>query len=127
MPDFRVLSRRERQIMDFLYQRGHATAAEVQAGIEDAPGYSAVRALLRTLEEKGMAMHTEEGRAYVFRPTVSRDQARTSALSHLVTTFFGGSREQAVAALLDPDGPGLSKDALERMARLVEAARAEGR
>lgn len=123
----RALSRRERQIMDLLYQRGRATAAEVQEGIPDAPGYSAVRALLRTLEDKGLATHDEEGRTYVYRPTVPRDQARTSALKHLVATFFGGSSEQAVAALLDLNGPRLSPDALDRMAKLVEKAKREGR
>lgn len=123
----RALSRRERQIIDLLYQRGRATAAEVQAGIPDAPSYSAVRALLRTLEDKGLAAHDEDGRTYVYRPTVPRDQARTSALTHLVTTFFGGSPEQAVAALLDLNGPRLSPDALDRMAKLVEKAKREGR
>ena len=123
----RALSRRERQIIDLLYQRGRATAAEVQAGLPDAPSYSAVRALLRTLEDKGLATHDEDGRTYVYRPTVPRDQARTSALKHLVTTFFGGSPEQAVAALLDLNGPRLSPDALDRMAKLVEKAKREGR
>lgn len=129
MPDsqLRALSRRERQIMDLLYQRGRATAADVQAGIADAPSYSAVRALLRTLEEKGFATHEEDGRTYVYRPTVPRDQARRSALRHVVTTFFGGSTEQAVAALLDLNGPALTNDALERMRALVAQAKREGR
>ena len=127
MADLRALSRRERQIMDFLYQRGRASAAEVQAGIADAPGYSAVRAMLRTLEEKGVVSHEEDGRAYIYRPIVPRDQAQSSALTHLVTTFFGGSTEQAVAALLDLNGPRLSPAALERMAQLVDDARREGR
>ena len=127
MADLRALSRRERQIMDFLYQRGRASAAEVQAGIADAPGYSAVRAMLRTLEDKGIVSHEEDGRAYIYRPIVPRDQAQSSALAHLVTTFFGGSTEQAVAALLDLDGPRLSPAALERMAQLVDDARREGR
>ena len=129
MPDspHRSLSRRERQIMDLLYQRGRATAADVQAGIADAPSYSAVRALLRTLEDKGLATHEEDGRTYVYRPTLPRDQARSSALKHLVTTFFGGSTEQAVAALLEINGPRLSGPALDRMAELVEQAKREGR
>jgi len=121
------LSRRERQIMDFLFSRGRATVAEVQAGIPDPPSYSAVRAMLRTLEEKGHVRHEEDGRAYVYRPTVAREQARRSALRHLLSTFFAGSTEQAVAALLDLSGPKLTDEELERMARLVEQARNEGR
>lgn len=122
-----ALSRRERQIMDLLYQRGRATAADVQAGIADAPGYSAVRAMLRTLEEKGHVTHEEDGRAYVYLPTINRDQAKKSALKHMLSTFFGGSTEQAVAALLDLNGPKLSDAELERVARLVSEAREEGR
>jgi len=121
------LSRRERQIMDFLFRHGRATVAEVQTGIPDPPSYSAVRAMLRTLEEKGHVTHEEDGRAYVYRPTVARDQARRSALRHLLSTFFAGSTEQAVAALLDLSGPKLSDEELERMAKLVEQARNEGR
>jgi BlaI family transcriptional regulator, penicillinase repressor len=121
------LSRRERQIMDFLFSRGKATVAEVLAGIPDPPSYSAVRAMLRTLEEKGHVTHEEEGRAYVYRPTVAREQARRSALKHLVATFFAGSTEQAVAALLDLSRPKLSAEELDRMARLVDQARKEGR
>ena len=124
LPD---LSRRERQIMDVIYRLSRATAAEVLDNLAGPPSYSAVRALLRTLEDKGFAVHEEDGRAYVYRPTVPRDQARTSALKHLVTTFFNGSTEQAVAALLDIDGPRLSDDALDRMARLVDEAKREGR
>lgn len=121
------LSRRERQIMDLLFQRGRASAAEVQAGIPDAPGYSAVRAMLRTLEEKGHVTHVEEGRAYIYKPTVARDLARKSALKHMLSTFFGGSTEQAVAALLEVNGSRLSEDELDRMAALVESAKREGR
>ncbi len=121
------LSRRERQIMDFLFRHGKATVAEVLAGIPDPPSYSAVRAMLRTLEEKGHVTHEEDGRAYVYRPTVARDQARRSALRHLLSTFFAGSTEQAVAALLDLSGPRLSDEELDRMAKLVEQARNEGR
>jgi predicted transcriptional regulator len=121
------LSRRERQIMDVLYARGRATAAEVLDGLGDPPSYSAVRALLRVLEDKGHATHDEEGRAYVYRPTVPREQARRSALAHLVRTFFGNSPEQAMAALLDLNGPKLGDAALDRLAEQVERAKREGR
>ena len=129
MPDpaFATLSRRERQIMDFLFKHGKATVADVLGGIPDPPSYSAVRAMLRTLEEKGHVTHVEDGRAYVYRPTVAREQARRSALRHMVSTFFGGSAEQAVAALLDLSGPKLTNEQLDRVARLVDQARKEGR
>src|SRR3954471_349842 len=94
------LSRRERQIMDVVYRRGPATAAEVLEGLPDPPSYSAVRAMLRVLEEKGHLRHEEKGPRYVYLPTVPREEARQSALSQLVQTFFDGSTEQAVAALL---------------------------
>ena len=122
-----ALSRRERQIMDFLFSRGRASAAEVLAGIPDPPSYSAVRALLRTLEEKGHVVHEEQGRAYVYKPTIGRDQARKSALKHLLKTFFGGSTEQAMAALLDLPGQKMGKDELDRLGELVERAKREGR
>jgi BlaI family penicillinase repressor len=121
------LSRRERQIMDFLFRHGKATVAEVLEGIPDPPSYSAVRAMLRTLEEKGHVAHEEDGRAYVYRPTVAREQARRSALRHLLSTFFAGSTEQAVAALLDLSGPKLTDEELDRLAKLVDQARNEGR
>ena len=121
------LSRRERQIMDFLYQRERASVAEVMDGIADPPSYSAVRAMLRTLEEKGHVTHIEDGRAYIYQPTVRKDTARQGALSHLLKTFFDGSTEKAVAALLDLKGPRLSKAELDRVAELVALAREEGR
>jgi BlaI family transcriptional regulator, penicillinase repressor len=127
MPDSSALSRRERQIMDFLYARGRASAADVMDGIPEAPSYSAVRALLRVLEEKGHVVHEEEGRAYVYLPKVPREKARRSALTHLVATFFGGSTEQAMAALLDLSGSKLDDDALDRLADRVEQAKREGR
>ena len=123
----RDLSRRERQIMDFLYRVGRATAAEVMDGLPDAPSYSAVRALLRILEQKGHIRHEEEGRAYVYMPLQRRDSARQSALSHLLKTFFDNSAEQAVAALLAIKGEKMSDAELERMSRLIDAAKKEGR
>jgi BlaI family transcriptional regulator, penicillinase repressor len=121
------LSRRERQIMDFLFQRGKASVGQVMEGIPNPPGYSAVRATLRTLELKGRVLHEEEGRAYVYLPTVRREAARRSALTHVLKTFFDNSAEQAVAALLELKGPRLSEAELERVARLVNDAKKEGR
>ena len=121
------LSRRERQIMDLLFQRGKASVGEVMDGIPDPPGYSAVRATLRTLEQKGRVTHEEDGRAYIYRPTLRRDAARKSALTHVLKTFFDNSAEQAVAALLELKGPRLSDAELERVSRLVENAKKEGR
>jgi predicted transcriptional regulator len=125
--DFAGLSRRERQIMDFLFQRGHASVGEVMDGIPDPPGYSAVRATLRTLEQKGRVTHQEEGRAYIYKPTVRRDAARRSALTHVLKTFFDNSAEQAVAALLELRGPKLTGAELDRVAHLVDQAKKEGR
>lgn len=121
------LSRRERQIMDVVYQRGQATAAEVLEGIADPPGYSAVRAMLRVLEEKGHLRHEQQGPRYVFLPTVPREKARRSALKQLVRTFFDGSTEQTVAALLDLSAPRLSDEELNRLSTLIDQARKEGR
>jgi BlaI family penicillinase repressor len=121
------LSRRERQIMDFLFRRGKASVGEVMGGISNPPGYSAVRATLRTLEQKGRVVHEEDGRAYVYRPTVRREAARRSALTHVLRTFFDNSAEQAVAALLELKGPKLSDAELERVARLINKAKKEGR
>ena len=95
------LSNRERQIMDILYRLGQATAAEVQSHLPDPPSYSAVRATLRILEDKGHVQHQHDGPRYVFRPAVAREKAKRSAVRHLVRTFFDGSAEQAVATLLD--------------------------
>ena len=122
----RDLSRRERQIMDLLFRVGRASAAEVLDGLSDAPSYSAVRALLRILEQKGHVRHELEGRAYVYLPIVRRDAARQDALSHLLTTFFDNSAEQALAALLALRGEKMSESELERMGRMIEAARREG-
>jgi predicted transcriptional regulator len=120
----RDLSRRERQIMDVLYRRGRATAAEVRKEMPDPPGYSAVRAMLRVLEDKGQVRHEEEALRYVFIPTASRANATRSALSHLVDTFFEGSAERAVTALLDGK---LTREELDRLANLIESAKKEGR
>jgi predicted transcriptional regulator len=123
----RGLSRRERQIMDVIYRRSQATAAEVLEDLPDPPSYSAVRAMLRVLEEKGHLRHEQQGPRYVFLPTVPRDQARRSALQQLVHTFFDGSTEQAMAALLDQSDRSLSDAELARLARLIAQARKEGR
>src|SRR6476619_3233638 len=123
----RNLSRRERQIMDILYQRGRATAAEIHEALPDAPTYSAVRAKLRVLEEKGHVRHEEESLRYIYVPTVARDTARRSALRHLVATFFEGSVEQAVAALLDVSAANLDERELDRIANLVKEAKQESK
>jgi len=121
------LSRRERQIMDVLYRLGRATVAEILAAIPDPPSYSAVRAMLRILEEKKHILHEEKDLRYVFMPVVSRDKARRSALRHMLDTFFDGSPEQAVAALLDVSARNLSEEELDRLAALIEKAKGEGR
>jgi predicted transcriptional regulator len=122
----RDLSRRERQILDILYQRGQATAADVQAALPEPPSYSAVRALLRILEEKGHVRHQQDGPRYVYVPTVARDNAKRSALRHVLKTFFDGSAEQAISALLDENSTRLSGEELDRLARLIDGARKSG-
>lgn len=121
------LSRRERQIMDVIYRRGRATVAEVLEALPDPPSYSAVRAMLRILEEKGHLKHERDGLRYVFLPTVPREKARAAALRHLVRTFFDGSAEQAAAALLDLPDSKLSEETIERLRERIEQARKEGR
>ncbi len=120
------LSRRERQIMDILYRRERASAAEIHAALPDRPSYSAVRAKLRVLEEKGHLRHEAEELRYVYVPTVSRDSASRSAVRHLVSTFFDGSAPKAMAALLDLSAAELTKEDLERIEALIERARKEG-
>lgn len=120
------LSRRERQIMDILYNRGRATAAEIHENLPERPSYSAVRAKLRVLEEKGHVRHEEEALRYVYVPTLGRDRAKRFALSHLVETFFEGSTESAVAALLDLSTAKLSPKELDRLAAIIEQAKAKG-
>src|SRR3982074_1321970 len=107
-PPHQSLSRRERQIMDILYRQGRATASEIHQALPDPPSYSAVRAKLRVLEEKGHVRHEEQSLRYVYVPVVARDSARRSALRHMVSTFFGGSVEETVAALLDISASNLS-------------------
>jgi predicted transcriptional regulator len=121
-----VLTRRERQILDILYRRGRATAAEVLSELSGSPSYSTVRTQLRVLEDKGHVRHEEEGLRYVYMPAVPRRAARKSALRHLVDTFFDGSAEKTVGALLGGEGARLSEDELERIAELVAKARKDG-
>lgn len=123
----RDLSRRERQIMDVIYRLGCASVQDVRDNLPDPPGYSAVRALLRVLEEKGHLKHEHDGPRYVYRPIVSRDAARRSALRQLLRTFFDGSPEEAVATLLDVSGRDLSEQELNRLAELIKRAKQEGR
>ena len=120
------VSRRERQILDALYRSGRATAAEVRHAMPSAPSYSAVRTLLRILEEKGHVRHEQEGSKYVYMPTVERENARRSALRHMLATFFEGSAIQAIAALLDEDSSQLSKQDVDRLKAAIERARKEG-
>jgi predicted transcriptional regulator len=121
-----TLSRRERQIMDILYRRGRATAGEVMDDLTGNPNYSTVRTQLRVLERKGYVRHEEAGLRYVYLPAVPRHAARKSALRHLVDTFFDGSAEKVVGALLGGDAARISDDELARIAALVDKARKEG-
>ena len=123
----RTLSRRERQIMDVIYRLGRATAADVMDNLPDPPSYSAVRALLRVLEDKGHLKHESDGPRYVFLPTVPRERARASALKQILHTFFDGSTERAVAALLDLSSAKLSDSELDNLSHLITQARREGR
>lgn len=123
----RSLSRRERQIMDVIYELKEATAGQVLERLPSPPGYSAVRALLRVLEQKGHLSHRQDGPRYVFAPTLPRERARRSALRHLVKTFFDNSAGDAVAALLDLSDDNLSAEDLRRLAELIKKAQEEGR
>ncbi|MBI5282544.1 MAG: BlaI/MecI/CopY family transcriptional regulator [Candidatus Solibacter usitatus] len=120
------LSRRERQILEILYQRGKASAAEVQTAMADAPSYSSVRTLLRVLEDKGHVKHLAEGLKYIYMPVVGREEAKRSAVKHLLDTYFGGSPEQIVAALLDVSSMRFKREDLDRMAEMIEKAKREG-
>src|SRR5881628_4107124 len=125
-PNHSSLTRRERQIMDILYRRGRAAASDVMEELSGDPNYSTVRTQLRVLEEKGHVRHEEEGLRYVYAPAVPRHAARKSALKHLVETFFDGSAEQVVAAVLGGEASRLSDEDLERISGLIEKARKEG-
>jgi predicted transcriptional regulator len=121
------LTRREREIMDIVYRLGRASAQQVLENLADAPSYSAVRALLRLLEERGHVRHVQEEGRFVFLPAVPRGEARRKALSHVVSTFFGGSVEEAMLTLVESSRKKLSLDELDRLAEIVEQARKEGR
>src|SRR4029077_17272160 len=105
---------------------GRATAAEVQTALPDPPSYSAVRAMLRILEDKGHVRHEQDGPRYVYVPTVARENAKRSAMRHVLQTFFDGSAEQAISALLDESSTNLSPAELDRLARLIDSARKSG-
>ena len=126
-PSPHELGRRERQIMDVVYRLGRATVADVLENLVDPPGYSAVRAMLRILEEKGHVEHEADGPRYVYLPTLPREEARASLLKHVVTTFFDGSTEQAVAALLESSDTRLTAAELKRLSQMVQQARRQGR
>jgi BlaI family transcriptional regulator, penicillinase repressor len=120
------VSRRERQILDVLYRTGRATVVEIQKSIPNPPSYSAVRTLLRILEEKRHVRHEQDGTRYVYLPRIARDRAKRSAMRHLMNTFFEGSAIQAIAALIDEDSKTLSGEDWQRLADLIERARKEG-
>jgi predicted transcriptional regulator len=122
-----TLTRRERQIMDIIHRRGRATAHEVLEDLADPPSYSAVRALLRLLEERGHVKHAQDGQRYVYTAAVARSDARRSALSHVVRTFFAGSVEQAVATLVESSRTKLSREELDRLTEVIDRAKKEGR
>ena len=121
----RDLGRRERQIMDVVYQLGEASVGDVQQRLPDPPSYSAVRTMLRHLEGKGFLRHRREGTRYVYRPTQSRETARRSALRHMLRTFFAGSATDAVAAILDVSSEQLSDEDLDHIQKLIQQARQE--
>ena len=125
-PPHHELSRRERQIVDILYAQGRATAAEVQSALPDPPSYSAVRAMLRILEEKGHVRHEQDGPRYVYLPTLERENAKKSAMRHMLQTFFDGSASQAISALLDDPRARFSDAELDRLAKMIEKARKAG-
>jgi predicted transcriptional regulator len=123
----RQLTKREREIMDILYRLGRASAHEVLENLAEPPSYSAVRALLKLLEQRGHAKHVQSGTRYVYMPVVARHEARRSALSHVVKTFFAGSVEHAMATLVDSARTKLSNEELDRIAELIHRAKQEGR
>jgi predicted transcriptional regulator len=119
------VSRRERQVMDILFRKGRATAEEVMTELPDPPSYSAVRALLATLEQKELVKHLKDSRRYVYLPAVPEKRAKRSALKQLLTTFFEGSPEKLVASLLDPNDQKLSKDEIARIRKLLDGDEAK--
>ena len=121
------MSRRERQIMEILYRRGQASVSEVRAAMNDAPSYSAVRAMLRVLKDKGHVKHEAEGLKYMYRPVVNREKAKRSALKSLVDTFFNDRPDEVVAALLDVSSQRLTAEELDRMAAMIDEAKREGK
>jgi len=120
-------SRREREIMDIIFSRGKATATEVMEGMAEPPSYSAVRATLRILEQKGHLKHQHDGLRYVYTPTVNRERIRLSALDQLLTTFFDGSAANVVATLIERQKDTMSDDELKQIGELIAQARKEGR
>jgi len=124
--DHKHFSRREREIMDIIYERGRATVSEVLERLEDSPSYSTVRALMRILEEKGALRHEEQGQKYVFFPTLARDKAKRSALKRMLHVFFNDSVESAVAALLDISSTDLTDEEWERLTAIVEESKKRG-
>ena len=121
-----VLTRRERQIMDILYRRGRATASEVMEELSGHPSDSTVRTQLRVLESKGHVRHEQDGPRYVYLPTLARDNAKRSAMRHMLRTFFDGSAEQAISALLDDSSTKMSDVELDRLAKMIHEARRTG-
>jgi predicted transcriptional regulator len=126
-PSPKHLSKRERQIMDVLYREGRASAADVRARMPEPPSYSAVRTLLRILEDKGHVRHEREGLRYVYVPTVGPEKARRSALKHLIDTFFAGSASRGMAALFELGGKDLDEAELARLRRMIDDARRKGK
>jgi predicted transcriptional regulator len=127
VPKHADLGRRERQIVEVVYRLGRATVAEVLASLPDPPSYSAVRAMLRILEEKGHLKHEQQGPRYVYLPAIRRERARRSMLNHLVETFFEGSTGKAVAALLEDGDTQLTDEEIARLSKLIHKARRQGR
>ena len=121
------LGRRERQIMEVVYRLGRASASEVREALADPPSYSAVRAMLRILEEKGHLDHAQDGVRHVYFPTVARDDMRESAMRHVLRTFFAGSTSAAMAALLDANEQPPSDEELDVLAKMIDRAREQGR
>jgi BlaI family penicillinase repressor len=121
------LGRRERQIMEVVYRLGRASATEIRAQLPDPPTYSAVRGMLRILEEKGHLAHAQEGIRHVYFPTVAHEEVRDSAMRHVLRTFFAGSTAAAMAALLEAREEPHTDDELDTLARMIDDAREQGR